>query len=446
MFWAARLRLAVWYVLFLGIILTGLDVGVASLMKTSLKNNLLNDLQQRALQARSAILEDGGTTYLEKNVLGSDPGWSEVSLFATSSSGTVLLQANPVAQKILPDRASLDDAMSGRAAPDPSGVTPGTYATRGQGSNAILIFTLPVYRHGTSGGAGDIIGVVQVARPMRSIGEVMNNLIVVLVAASVLALAIAFVSGFWLAGRVMEPIRVSLQHQKQFVGDASHELRTPVTVIRTAAESMLRQPEPLTDRTKRLAEDIVAESAQMSRLVEDLGVLSAADSRRARLHLAPIEVGRLLAGAAGSAALLAQGAGIGLETQIDATGTLLADPVRIRQLVNILVDNAVKFSPEGGAVVMSATTAGRRLFLRVTDRGPGISHDELPKIFQRFYRGEGERHKEGTGLGLAIARWITEEHHGTITVRSVVGEGSEFTVELPLVPPQRSGSLGAPSS
>jgi signal transduction histidine kinase len=433
MFWAARLRLAVWYVLFLAIILTGLDVGVASLMKTSLKNNMLKDLQQRALQARSAILEDAGTTYLEKDILSSDPSWSEVSLFATSTSGTVLLQANPVAQKILPDRASLDDAMAGRVAPDPSGVAPGTYATRGQGSSAVLIFTLPVYRHGVSGSASDIIGVVQVARPMRSIGEVMNNLVAVLVTASVLALAIAFASGFWLAGRVMEPIRISLQHQKQFVGDASHELRTPVTVIRTAAESMLRQPEPLGERTRRLAEDIVGETAQLGRLVEDLGVLSAADSRRARLHLAPVEVPALLAEAAVSAALLAEGAGITLETDLGAGGTLLADPVRVRQLVNILVDNAVKFSPEGGTVVLSATTTDKRLFVRVVDRGPGIAHDELPKIFQRFYRGEGERHKEGTGLGLAIARWIIQEHRGTITVRSVVGEGSEFTVELPLL-------------
>ena len=113
-------------------------------------------------------------------------------------------------------------------------------------------------------------------------------------------------------------------------------------------------------------------------------------------------------------------------------GVIEGDPVRLRQLFGILIDNATKFAPAGTAVELRAEVGGGRLRVVVADHGPGIAPAELPRIFERFYRGEAERQREGSGLGLAIAQWIVEGHGGVISVRSVEGQGAEFLVDLPL--------------
>jgi signal transduction histidine kinase len=259
----------------------------------------------------------------------------------------------------------------------------------------------------------------------------MTGLISLLLAASVLALMLAFFAGLWLAGRTLRPIRDSLQQQKQFVSDASHELRTPVTVIRTAAEAILRQRTPIDPRVRELAEDIVSESAQLGSLVGDLGVLAEADSR-AEMRREPVDVGDLLAAVVQSGKIQAEARAVSLEASIAAAGVIDGDPVRLRQLFGILVDNATKFTPKGETSELRAVVDGQRLRATVIDHGPGIPAAELPRIFERFYRGEAERSREGSGLGLAIAQWIAEGHGGVISVRSVQGRGAEFIVDLPL--------------
>jgi signal transduction histidine kinase len=291
--------------------------------------------------------------------------------------------------------------------------------------------------------SSEIVAVVQVARPMHTITETMDGLITLLVAGSGLSMLIAFIAGFWLAGKAVEPIKLNLDYQKQFVSDASHELRTPVTVIRTAAESMLRQTEAAPPRIQGLAEDIVSETVQLQRLVEDLGVLTHADAGTRKLRLEPVDLETLLAEVATSARLVGQAAGVVVDITTGAAGEVNGDAVRLRQLFTILVDNAVKFSPTGAVVRVAAVTRQNRLLVQVRDQGPGIPEADLPRIFQRFYRGAADRNLEGSGLGLAIAKWIVEQHRGTISVRSVVGEGSEFSVELPLAV-ERASAAEAP--
>jgi two-component system sensor histidine kinase CiaH len=420
MFERARLRLTAWYVSLLALLLIVFDVGVLSIMNQGLQANLADDLQRKAAQASAAIVDLGGSTYFDRNQLASDPGWADVSLFATTTSGTVT--ANLVSGSVLPDRPAMDAAMSGR-----SGVT-----TVGSGRNAFAVYSQPIYSRASQGtSSASIVGVVQVARSMRTVSDAITGLVTLLLAASAAALMVAFVAGLWLAGRTLRPIRESLLQQKQFVSDASHELRTPVTVIRTAAEAMLRQRHPTGARVRELAQDILAESVQLGSLVGDLGTLAEADSR-AEVRHEPVDVTSLLRVVSESGAIQAEARGVRLEPDLNAAGVIDGDSVRLRQLFSILIDNATKFAPVGTAVELRADSATGRLRVAVRDHGPGIAHVELPRIFDRFYRGEKERQREGSGLGLAIAQWIAEAHRGVISVRSTEGSGAEFIVELPL--------------
>jgi len=429
MFERARLRLTAWYVSLLALLLIVFDVGVLSIMNQGLQANLADDLQRKASQASAAIVDVGGSTYFDRNQLAGDPGWADVSLFATTTSGTV--SANLVAGSVLPNRSAMDQAMAGRA-----GLT-----TVGSGRNAFVVYSQPIYNRGaSSGSASSVVGVIQVARSMRTVSDAVTGLITLLLAASVTALLVAFFAGLWLAGRTLRPIRESLLQQKQFVSDASHELRTPVTVIRTAAEAILRQKNPTDARVRELAQDIVAESIQLGGLVGDLGVLGEADAR-AEVRHEPVDVESLLDIVTRSGQIQAEARGVTLEPTLAAAGVIDGDSVRLRQLFSILIDNATKFAPARTAVQQAdrmnvnscrADAAAGRLMVSIRDRGPGIAAAELPRIFDRFYRGESERQREGSGLGLAIAQWVVEAHGGVISVRSVEGQGAELLVELPL--------------
>jgi signal transduction histidine kinase len=428
MFERARLRLTAWYVSLLALLLIVFDVGVLSIMNQGLQANLADDLQRKASQASAAIVDVGGSTYFDRNQLATDPDWADVSLFATTTSGTV--SANLVAGSVLPNRSAMDQAMAGRA-----GLT-----TVGSGRNAFAVYSRPIYNRGASSGSAQlsVVGVIQVARSMRTVSDAMTGLITLLLAASATALLVAFFAGLWLAGRTLRPIRESLLQQKQFISDASHELRTPVTVIRTAAEAILRQKNPTDARVRELAQDIVAESIQLGGLVGDLGVLGEADAR-AEVRHEPVDVESLLDIVTSSGQIQAEARAVRLEATIAASGVIDGDSVRLRQLFSILIDNATKFAPAGTAVELRADAAAGRLKVSIRDRGKGIAAAELPRIFDRFYRGESERQREGSGLGLAIAQWVVEAHGGVISVRSVEGQGAEFLVELPLSSERVSG-------
>ena len=293
-----------------------------------------------------------------------------------------------------------------------------------------------MYVHSALGGQR-LIGVVQVARSTRPLVDAMGRVVLYLALGSLAAILFAFGAGLWLADKALDPIRRNVASQKRFVSDASHELRTPVTIIQTAAEAILRSRETVPPRVQRLAADISNESQQLGRLVADLGVLAQAGTRQAQMQMEEVSVDQLLENALASARLLARPFDVRLESKISAYGHVLGDAARLHQLLGILVDNAVRHSDRGAAVTFEAEAEARHLVLRVRDHGPGIPEDELPHIFERFYRGSRDRQVEGSGLGLAIARWIVEEHRGQISVRSAAAVGSEFTVVLPLLPAER---------
>ena len=212
MFLRARLRLTAWYVAVLAVILVLFNIGLALIMGQVLLLTVADDLQTRAAQASAAVLDSGGSPYFERTALTNDPSWSDVELYASTPSGALTQASNPIAGSVLPQRAGILSAMQGH--------TELTEVNQGRAGSSS--HSQPVRRN--SAGTGDVVAVVQVARSVRQVDVAMQQLIELQVAASLVALGGAFLAGLWLAGKVLEPIRLNLQRQKQFIGDASHEL------------------------------------------------------------------------------------------------------------------------------------------------------------------------------------------------------------------------------
>jgi signal transduction histidine kinase len=277
----------------------------------------------------------------------------------------------------------------------------------------------------------------------------LNALLTVLVGGGLVVILVAMGFGALYARRALVPIRqslegqrVALRRQREFAADASHELRTPLTVIRSSVEHLERHRDaPIghgTDAAEALG-DIDAEVSHLSLLVDDLLLLARSDSGAVALEQLPLDLGDVASDAASSLARPAEERGVRLELD-PAPAMLVGDAARVRQLVTILVDNAIRHSPRGGTVSVRVRAEGNVAAVEVADQGTGVRPEDIDHVFDRFYRGAGAP-SGGTGLGLAIARWIVERHGGRIGVRNAEGGGAVFRAELPGVP---GGPIGVP--
>ena len=219
--------------------------------------------------------------------------------------------------------------------------------------------------------------------------------------------------------------------QQRFVSDASHELRAPITVIQGNLELLQRHATmPAADREQAVTE-AHTESTRLARLVADLLVLARADAG-VPIRRVPVELDRLLMEVVGEARHLGHGHRLNIETVEPAV--VEGDPDRLKQLLLILTDNAIKYTPTGGSIGVALRRRRGMVEFRIRDAGIGIAEEELSRVFERFYRADPARRRDpgGTGLGLGIARWIAMQHGGSIELVSTEGEGTTATVELPL--------------
>jgi heavy metal sensor kinase len=227
-------------------------------------------------------------------------------------------------------------------------------------------------------------------------------------------------------------IESSFTRISRFTADASHELRTPLAVMRTTAEVALRGPQSATEQRAAL-EYIIAELERTSSLVENLLLMAKADSGN-NLRKEPVDVGAALREACAQAEVLARVKGVRLDARISGEPlSIMGDREAVRRLFLILLDNAVKYTPAGGVCAVSLQQADGNVVGLVKDTGLGISKEDLPFVFDRFYRVDRARSRDqgGAGLGLAIGSWIAQAHGGTIRVESELNLGSQFTVRLP---------------
>jgi heavy metal sensor kinase len=318
---------------------------------------------------------------------------------------------------------------------------------------------------------------VQVAAPMNEAYEALERFRLILILAAPALVILASAGGYWLSRRALAPVdeisqtaqRISIENLtdrlhvpktgdqlqrlsetlnamfgrlessveriKQFTADASHELRAPVSLIRTTAEVAVQRRDRAASEYLQALDEILEESERTSQVVDSLMLLARADSRTETVDLVTTDMRSIVQDAIEQGEKLAQNHELRFSTTLPAHSIeIRADPDALRRALLILIDNAAKYTPAGGTVSVGLETQDGLAIASVSDTGMGISEDDLAHIFDRFWRADKARSREqgGAGLGLSIAKWIVEMHGGSIDVQSEFGKGSTFHVRLPL--------------
>jgi two-component system, OmpR family, sensor histidine kinase CiaH len=382
--------------------------------------------------------------YIETGHPGPGPGGPPTEFgFGGNQAGTFALLLGPQGDLLaapenftvpagLPDAQGIDEAKA--AGRDLRTSTISFTETSGSVQVPVRILTIKA----TNPSAGTFF--VQVVQDRTTEARTLQSLLLVLLFGGGLVVIVAVGFGAVYARRALVPIRESLgaqrlalRRQREFAADASHELRTPLTVIRASVEHLRRHPNEPVATVGDALKDIDDEVQHMTSMVEDLLLLARSDSGAVTLEHVPLQLDDVATEA--TAALLGPAASRGVRLLVDPEpAPVSGDPARLRQLVMILVDNAIRHSPAGGEVRIGVRSADGTATLAVADQGPGIRPADLPHLFDRFWRAAGAP-AGGTGLGLSIAKWIAEQHAGSIAATSPEGGGARFEVRLPTAAP-----------
>ena len=472
-----RRRLTLWYTVALGVTILAfgtllyLERRQSSLRELDQRLGLEADLANRWLSESYNVLGRIVTTAGERPAL--DPGISAYLeavrdyLVVTDTSGQVLALSEAA-------RTLTADALQRLTAPLDTLRLPkyaGTMRLEGQ-PGGVRYLAVRVE------GAGPEVGGLLVATSTDEVAFGPSDLLRSMLLIAPVILAAAALVGYWLAGTSLRPVQGIMDevedisdgtslHRRlavplsgdemarlaltvngmlarleqsfaslhRFTADASHELKTPLMVLRAGVERALVHPGVPAEILQSL-DDTLAQINEMTELVESLLTLARADEGRAPLAVEESDLRDLLGDVAETAGMLGEGVGITVtSTMPDQPVRLPVDRHRIRELLLNLVTNAIKYTPQGGTVDLTLAEQDGAVVLTVRDTGIGIAPGDLPHIFERFWRADPARsrtgQRPGTGLGLAITKWIAEAHGGSITVQSRPGRGTVFTVRLP---------------
>ncbi len=460
---SVRVRLTLWYIFILGCTLTLFSMLVYYQMSRSLYKSVDHKILTISEVIASSLSPHSNSVFsdIERDLakkVGRQPTAKFIQLL--DRSGNIGGKSLNLRNKRLPvSYKALQNAAKGVI----------TYETKEVFGEPLRIITYPVKRKGTG-----IHSIVQVATSLSGVKETLTQLLFILFSIVPLALIIASIGGIFLANKVLKPIneinritreitsknlelRVpkpathdelsqlvetingmiqrleeSFKQIQQFTADASHELKTPLTILKGEAELALRKERPPEEYRAYLRSSL-EEINRMTRLVQDLLVLSRADTGRLALHREPINLATLINSCFDQCRFLVEDRDVQLTYHCQADAWVIGDKYRLKQMLFNLVENAIKYSKQKGKVVISTAQNGKFVNLLVKDEGVGIDSKDIPYIFDRFYRVDKSRSREagGTGLGLSICKWIAEAHGGRITVQSTPGLGSCFTVWLP---------------
>ena len=280
-----------------------------------------------------------------------------------------------------------------------------------------------------------VLGVIQLGVPIQGQLDAMHALLTLLLILLPLALLCATAGGFFLAERALAPARLAFTRQQTFIADASHELRTPLTLLRADAEVLLRGRARLDADDAALLEDIVAETAHLSSIANNLLTLARLDSGAMRLERDVVDLAVIAREAARRVDALAREHGVTVRLGDLASVPVVGDAQLLAQATLALLDNALKYGGDGCEITLSTARDDGHGTLTVHDTGPGIAAEHLPLLGQRFYRPDKARARAagGAGLGISVVRGILALHQGTLTLESALGQGTSAIIRLPAI-------------
>lgn len=272
---------------------------------------------------------------------------------------------------------------------------------------------------------------IQLGKPINDQTRVLNQFVSGLLLIGAISVLLLGLGSWLLAGRYLRNTQYAWDMQQAFVANASHELRTPLTLMRASAEVAQRHSQE-DQKQVALLDDIVQEVDHMSQLVDDLLLLSRLDAHQLKFEKQVIDLPALAADIQRQFEPVAVKRNIQIVNQV-SPGSVLADRTRLRQVLIVLIDNALRHTPAGGRIRIESASEGRNTRISITDNGEGISPNDLSHVFERFYQVNTTRNvdHQGAGLGLPIARSLVEAQDGTIRIESQVGMGTRVSISLP---------------
>lgn len=290
--------------------------------------------------------------------------------------------------------------------------------------------------HNLEGHNHDSWGYLQIGRTLASLDAETRRIQWILAIGFPVALGLVVVSSWWLSGLAMQPIYQSYQQQQQFTANAAHELRSPLASLLATVEALLRVREPDPSHLQTMLPTIERQGRRLSHLIKDLLLLASLEQNETPVPFLPCCLNDLVVDLTEEFLELAVAADIQLTSKVPSVMIyVLGNESQLYRMVSNLIANAIQYTPAGGSVTVSLEPRDRKAVIAVKDTGIGIPTDQQGRIFDRFYRVDGDRSRKtgGTGLGLAIAHAIALKHQARIKIESQVEQGSLFTVELETV-------------
>lgn len=299
--------------------------------------------------------------------------------------------------------------------------------TTSQGRSIIMLSSREIYDD------GGLLGIVYAGKDITAYHIILTRYLLISCFIGLGFLILIYWIGNVMANKAMVPIYKSLEQQRQFMADASHELRTPLTVLFSGTEAVIGDEESkMSVFVNQTLADMKDEIQRLNKIVANLLILARADEGVPEIFKESVDIVRLVHEVTHSLSTLAFKKNIEIRFELPERLVVFADKERMYQLMYILLDNAIKYTPPEGKVFIAVSIIDDEVKIVVRDNGIGIAPEDQERIFERFYRIDKSRSREqgGTGLGLAIAKWIVSAHHGSIDVKSTLGKGTTFEIKI----------------
>jgi heavy metal sensor kinase len=458
-----RWRLTIWYSAILALVLVVFACGVYMYFKNSLQANIDAKIRSIGDVLSSSMTETHNPSvfmnferYLE-NVLGKKPKGKFIQIM--DRSGKIGAKMSDIETEAPPASfTTLEKALAGEV----------VYETVERSKPRLRIVTIPIFEQKKT------MSIVQVATSLEDFDETMYRLLIILVIGIPTSLSVTVVVGYFMAKKALKPVdkirraavkissrnldeRIDIgarrdelgrlsqtfnemigrlqnafQRVNQFSSDVSHELKTPLTILKGETEVALRK-ERESEQYRMLLSSHLEEIDRMTKIIDDLLLLSKADAKEVVLNVDDIHLKDLIVDVCMDMKFFADKKGVGLIVNDLDDVKLKGDELKLRRMLLNVIENGIKYTPEGGSVAVKSFMNNGSVQIDVQDTGIGIPPEELQYVFDRFYRGDKSRKREtGSGLGLSISKWIAEAHRGTIEVAGRHQRGSLFSITLPV--------------